>query len=191
MSLLTEQEITEIVREAARGSATRRDGSTSQRIARAIESAVLAKIKAQGPEVWMAESGSTVLNEDVEYTPMAGLPCTAFQKEIEMLDNGYQQLIANSIAHAAEMANENIRAAASRYETPSVLFRPKLFVDGDQWCALYGENLQDGVTGFGKSPANAMLDFDKNWNAVMKEIEKCHSINGCVLRANLRGTYVF
>lgn len=25
----------------------------------------------------------------------------------------------------------------------------------------------------------------------LKEIEKCHSINECVLRANLRGTYVF
>ena len=48
MSLLTEQEITEIVREAVRGSATRRDGSTSQHIARAIESAVIEKIKAQG-----------------------------------------------------------------------------------------------------------------------------------------------
>ena len=48
MSLLTEQEITEIVREAAKGSATRRDGSTSQRIARAIESKVIEKIKAQG-----------------------------------------------------------------------------------------------------------------------------------------------
>ena len=41
-----------------------------------------------------------------------------------MLNLDYQQLAANSIAHAAEMANENIRAAASRYEAPSVLFRP-------------------------------------------------------------------
>ena len=53
MSLLTEQEITEIVREAARGSATRLDGSTSQRIARAIEAKaranLLEEIKAQGP----------------------------------------------------------------------------------------------------------------------------------------------
>ena len=24
------------------------------------------------------------------------------------------------------------------------LYRP-LFVDGNQWCALYGENIQDGV----------------------------------------------
>ena len=69
MRLLTEQEITEIAREAVRGSATRRDGSTSQRIARAIESAVIEKIKAQGPVVWMADSGTTVTNEDVEYTP--------------------------------------------------------------------------------------------------------------------------
>ena len=51
--LLTEQEITEIVREAARGSATRRDGSTSGRIARAIEKAVIEKIKAHGPVAWL------------------------------------------------------------------------------------------------------------------------------------------
>ena len=89
-----------------------------------------------------------------------------------MLSLDYQQLIANSIAHAAEMANENIRAVASSYEAPSVLFRPKLFIDGNQWCALYGDNLQDGVAGFGKSPADAMWDFDKNWNASIKGIEK-------------------
>lgn len=92
-----------------------------------------------------------------------------------MLSLDYQQLIANSIAHAAEMANENIRAAASRYEAPSVLFRPRLYIDGNQWCALYGENIQDGVAGFGKSPADAMNDFDRNWNSslsVSEEIEK-------------------
>ena len=36
---LTDEQITNIVREAARGSAIRRDGSTSHRIARAIEAA--------------------------------------------------------------------------------------------------------------------------------------------------------
>lgn len=30
-------------------------------------------------------------------------------------------------------------------------------------CALYGDNLQDGVAGFGDSPALAMSDFDKSW----------------------------
>ena len=53
MSLMTEQEITEIVRDAARGSAIRREGSTSQKIARAIESKVIEKIKAQGVTAWL------------------------------------------------------------------------------------------------------------------------------------------
>lgn len=47
--MLTDEEITLIVRECARGSAINRDGSTSHRIARAIESAVLAKLREQKP----------------------------------------------------------------------------------------------------------------------------------------------
>jgi len=46
---------------------------------------------------------------------------------------------------------------------PSVLYRPNLSVDGNQWCALYGENLQEGVAGFGDSPEKAMLAFNENW----------------------------
>jgi hypothetical protein len=47
---------------------------------------------------------------------------------------------------------------------PSLLWRPKLFVDGTQWCALYGDNLQDGVAGFGDTPDKAMRNFDPNWS---------------------------
>jgi hypothetical protein len=39
----------------------------------------------------------------------------------------------------------------------------KTFIDGDQWCALFGENIQTGLAGFGKSPELAMLDFDVNY----------------------------
>ena len=49
--------------------------------------------------------------------------------------------------------------------SPSEKYRPKLFADGDKWCALYGEDLQEGVAGFGDSPHQAMLDFDKAWFA--------------------------
>ena len=64
MSLLTEQEIRSIMR------SVKEIGENSDRaLILATESTVIEKIKAQGPEVWMAESGSTVLNEDVEYTP--------------------------------------------------------------------------------------------------------------------------
>jgi len=47
---------------------------------------------------------------------------------------------------------------------PSVLFRPRLFQDGDQWCALYGEDLQEGCAGFGATPEEAMKSFDEAWS---------------------------
>jgi len=45
-----------------------------------------------------------------------------------------------------------IQSIEIHHTSPHVLMRPKLSIDGDQWCALYGENLQDGVAGFGDSP---------------------------------------
>lgn len=32
--------------------------------------------------------------------------------------------------------------------------------DGDQYCILWGENLQTGVAGFGKTPADAIQNFE-------------------------------
>ncbi|MDO9093380.1 MAG: hypothetical protein Q7U99_12190 [Rubrivivax sp.] len=79
------------------------------------------------------------------------------------LDQEWQQNTASSAAHAALMVQASIQAAAARYEAPSAVYRPRLSIDGDQWCALYGDNLQDGVAGFGKSPADAMWNFDQAW----------------------------
>jgi hypothetical protein len=67
------------------------------------------------------------------------------------------------IGHHAHMASVYIQQVAAHYERPSVLYRPKVFMDGNLWCALYGENLQEGVAGFGDSPAAAMYDFDQQW----------------------------
>ena len=77
-------------------------------------------------------------------------------------------LRAENIGHYATMAAESIRAAAGEYERPSVLFRPRIYVDGDKWCALYGDDLQSGVAGFGDSPAEAMANFDAHWFAKRK-----------------------
>jgi hypothetical protein len=46
---------------------------------------------------------------------------------------------------------------------PSSIYKPKIFIDGNKWCALYGEDIQCGVAGFGDSPDLAYADFDKNW----------------------------
>ena len=48
---------------------------------------------------------------------------------------------------------------------PSVLFQPRVFKDGDKWCCLRGENLMEGVVGFGDTPNEATLEFDKEWGS--------------------------
>ena len=53
--------------------------------------------------------------------------------------------------------------AATEAVRPSVLYRPTLMADGDEWCALYGPDLQVGVSGFGETPAAAMAAFDRAW----------------------------
>jgi hypothetical protein len=59
-------------------------------------------------------------------------------------------------AHAAE-ATEHER------QRPFMLLRPRMFPDGNQWCALYGDNLHEGVAGFGYTPAAAATQFDIEW----------------------------
>ena len=71
------------------------------------------------------------------------------------------QSVLNAQWNAA--AEAGITSQAQR--SPSVLFRPRIYIDGDKWCALYGDNLQDGVAGFGSTPEAAMADFDANWSA--------------------------
>jgi hypothetical protein len=61
---------------------------------------------------------------------------------------------------AVQEACSDINHALTR---PSVVFRPILSVDGNQYCAVFGTDLQNGVAGFGDTPEAAMSDFDRNW----------------------------
>lgn len=71
---------------------------------------------------------------------------------------------------AAAVRDEMLRAGMEIGETaiagrrPHVLMRPAIYPDGNQWCALYGEDLMMGVCGFGDTPELACVDFDKNWS---------------------------
>ena len=61
-------------------------------------------------------------------------------------------------------AQEALTAIENDLRRPFVLLRPRMFIDGDKWCALFGENIMEGVAGFGDTPDTASVDFDKNWN---------------------------
>lgn len=67
-------------------------------------------------------------------------------------------------SHLQSMIQQSLNIIEWQYTRPSTMYRPRLFIDGSMWCALYGENLQDGVSGFGNSPASAYEDFDNAWH---------------------------
>jgi len=62
-----------------------------------------------------------------------------------------------------EVVRSCISEVAIEMMRPFYLLKPKVFPDGDQWCALYGENLQEGVAAFGETPAKASTQFDIEW----------------------------
>lgn len=55
---------------------------------------------------------------------------------------------------------ERIHDVANNLILPSVLYRPKVFQDGNMWLCLYGDNLQEGVCAHGRTPAEAVSNFD-------------------------------
>jgi hypothetical protein len=70
------------------------------------------------------------------------------------------------MASMQDLTEEAILAAAVEAQEFNLvkLLSPRIFIDGNQWCVLHGENLQDGVAGFGDSPILAVYDFNKAWH---------------------------
>lgn len=82
-----------------------------------------------------------------------------------MLTDEHSYMAASAICHAADMAKHSWQEAAWEYQRPSVVFKPVLTKDGNMWCALFGDNLQEGVAGFGETPSKAMYAFDAAWQS--------------------------
>jgi hypothetical protein len=70
---------------------------------------------------------------------------------------------AFDISNVKAILQQEFCVAAAEMCRPSTIHRPALSIDGNKWCALYGENLQDGVAGFGDSPDEAFRAFDAAW----------------------------
>jgi hypothetical protein len=68
--------------------------------------------------------------------------------------------------HQSEM---NALIEAEEMNLVSIL-KPKIFIDGNKWCVLYGENIQDGICGFGDTPRKAVYDFNKAWDVSLNAL---------------------
>lgn len=80
------------------------------------------------------------------------------QKELLEIESSQRQH-HNEMYHYERMIAAN---ETSEY-TKFALLRPKIFMDGDQWCCLYGEDLTTGIAGFGDTPHKAVLDWNHQW----------------------------
>lgn len=70
-----------------------------------------------------------------------------------------EQGVLNGQWNAAEAAFQT----EMQRQRPFMLLRPPIYPDGDQWCALLGENLATGIAGFGATPDEAAKEFDRAW----------------------------
>lgn len=63
-----------------------------------------------------------------------------------------------------EILNNELAASQTK-RLMAVILRLEPVKDGNQWCVLYGENLQVGIAGFGDTPYEAMLAFEKEFHS--------------------------
>lgn len=68
------------------------------------------------------------------------------------------------VSNDAYLARMAIVEAAAFTAAAHVRMRPSVFPDGTAWCCLYGDNLQEGVAGFGDTPEQACAAFDIAWS---------------------------
>ena len=73
-------------------------------------------------------------------------------------DIAFQQF---DISHMKAMLQQDFSIAAQEMARPCVVFKPTLSMDGDVWCVLLGEHIASGLAAFGKTPAEAMTNFDQ------------------------------
>ena len=67
------------------------------------------------------------------------------------------------MSNAISIVTDHFIDVAERQTAPSVIYKPKLTLDGNMYCALLGDCLHDGVAGFGETAEKAFLDFDDNF----------------------------
>jgi hypothetical protein len=74
----------------------------------------------------------------------------------------YAQIESSQRQFNEAMEHES-RFRAAQISEEMALFaalRPSIKLDGDMWCVLFGDNLAEGIAGFGKTPIEAIRKFN-------------------------------
>lgn len=82
----------------------------------------------------------------------------------------YEAIESSQRQHHQDIIHqENLNLIIAKQEI--LLFtelKPKITIDGNQYCVLYGNDLQSGIAGFGDTIYNAIIDFNKQFHKQLK-----------------------
>ena len=81
------------------------------------------------------------------------------KEELDQVESSQRQWF-DTLQHQEKM---NVAAEQNEYNKFAML-KPKISIDGNQYCVLYGEDLQSGIAGFGDTLYLAILDFNKSFH---------------------------
>ena len=82
-----------------------------------------------------------------------------------MIDEYYSHELASRLHGDADIQHQSIMNVLIENEEYNLfrILKPKIYLDGNQWCVLHGENIMIGIAGFGDTPYLAILDFNKQF----------------------------
>lgn len=88
-----------------------------------------------------------------------------------LLNENDSNVLMNSINHYESLQHQaKLDYAITKSQLVFIeAFNLKPYIDGNQWCILLGENIQDGIFGCGDSPFLAINDFN---NQMYKSLKK-------------------
>jgi hypothetical protein len=72
------------------------------------------------------------------------------------MNRANQDTVNSNLTQEAQM---NYWAMKQDYIIAEAL-KPRISLDGNQWCCLYGADLHEGIAGFGNTPHDAIIDFN-------------------------------
>jgi hypothetical protein len=74
-------------------------------------------------------------------------------------------VVATRIEHLPDIIKEDVEDFLKMHpHSPAARLRPRVGMAGDNiWVAFVGRELKHGATGFGKTPRDALEDFNRNF----------------------------
>ena len=81
------------------------------------------------------------------------------QDELNQVESSQRQHF-ECLLHDVKMSTEMDKAEYNLF----AILKPKIYKDGNAWCVLLGDNIQEGICGFGETPYKAILEFNKAFN---------------------------